>query len=149
MSITREADFCVEAVEEALARHGKPDIFKPDQGRPFTSSDFIKVLKGREIRISTDGKAAERDNVFVERLWRAITYEEVYLRASAGVLEARTSVRRYLGFYYTRCLHSSLDAKFPDQARFNKLLPVLVAAEPRRKTTQKTSGPCSNKPHHL
>ena len=80
VSITLEADFCIEAVEEALARHGTPEIFNTDQGSQFTSTDFIKVLAAREIKISMDGKGAWRDNVFVERLWRSIKYEEVYLR---------------------------------------------------------------------
>jgi hypothetical protein len=78
-------DFCIEALEEALARHGKPEIFNTDQGSQFTSTDFTKVLKNAEIAISMDGKGAWRDNVFVERLWRTIKYEEVYLRAYAGV----------------------------------------------------------------
>ncbi len=95
----READFCIEAVEEALARHGKPDIFNTDQGSQFTSTDFIKVLDSREIKISMDGKGAWRDNVFVERLWRTIKYEEVYLHACANVPEARASIGRYIGFY--------------------------------------------------
>jgi putative transposase len=127
-SITLEADFCMEAVEEALARHGKPEIFNTDQGSQFTSADFIKVLAGAEIKISMDGKGAWRDNVFVERLWRTIKYEEVYLRAYASVSEARASIGRYLGFYNTRRPHSSLDGKTPDQAYFNPLLPVPVAA---------------------
>jgi transposase InsO family protein len=80
-SITLEADFCIEAVEEALARHGFPEIFNTDQSSQFTSTEFIKVLAAREIKISMDGKGAWRDNVFVERLWRTIKYEEVYLRA--------------------------------------------------------------------
>ena len=85
LSITLSADFCVEALEEALARHGKPEIFNTDQGSQFTSTDFTKVLKNAEIAISMDGKGAWRDNVFVERLWRTVKYEEVYLRAYAGV----------------------------------------------------------------
>ena len=95
VSITREAGFCIEAVEEALARHGAPGIFNTDQGSQFTSTDFIKVLATREIRISMDGKGARRDNVFVERLWRTIKYEEVYLRAYASVtgpLALRTGI---------------------------------------------------------
>ena len=128
VSITLEADFCIEAVEDALARHGQPDIFNTDQGSQFTSTDFIKVLAGREIKISMDGKGAGRDNVFVERLWRTIKYEEVYLRAYASVSEARVSIGRYIGFYNTRRPHSSLDGKTPDQAYFNPLLPVPVAA---------------------
>ena len=81
VSITLEADFCIEAVQEALARHGAPEIFNTDQCSQFTSMEFIKVLADREIKISTDGKGAWRDNVFVERLWRTIKYEEVFLRA--------------------------------------------------------------------
>ena len=135
VSITLEADFCIEAVEVALARHGQPDIFNTYQGSQFTSTDFIKVLAGREIKISMDGKGAWRDNVFVERLWRTIKYEEVYLRAYASVSEARASIGRYIGFYNTRRPHSSLDGKTPDQAYFNPMLPVPVAAKSRRKST--------------
>jgi putative transposase len=128
VSITLEADFCIEAVEEALARHGAPEIFNTDQGSQFTSTDFIKVLAAREIKISMDGKGAWRDNVFVERLWRTIKYEEVYLRAYARVSEARASIGRYLGFYNSRRPHSSLDGKTPDQAYFNQPMPEAVAA---------------------
>ena len=128
VSITLEADFCIEAVDEALSKHGAPEIFNTDQGSQFTSIDFIKVLAAREIKISMDGKGAWRDNVFVERLWRAIKYEEVYLRAYASVSEARASIGRYIVFYNTRRPHSSLDGKTPDQAYFTLLLPVPVAA---------------------
>ena len=128
MSITLEADFCIEAVEEALARHGAPEIFNTDQGSQFTSTDFIKVLTARKIQISMDGKGAWRDNVFVERLWRTIKYEEVYLRAYAGVSEARAAIGRYLGFYNSRRPHSSLDGKTPDQAYFNQPMPEAAAA---------------------
>ncbi|MCE8531757.1 IS3 family transposase, partial [Ruegeria pomeroyi] len=96
VSITLEADFCIEAVEEALARHGAPELFNTDQGSQFTSTGFIKVLAARKIKISMDGKGAWRDNVFVERLWRTIKYEEVYLRAYASVAEARVGIGRYL-----------------------------------------------------
>ena len=128
VSITLEADFCIEAVEEALARHGAPEIFNTDQGSQFTSIEFIKVLADRKIKISMDGKGAWRDNVFVERLWRTIKYEEVYLRAYANVPEARASIGRYIGFYNSRRPHSSLDGKTPDQAYFNLLTPVAAAA---------------------
>ena len=126
VSITLEADFCIEAVEEALARHGTPEIFNTDQGSQFTSTDFIKVLTAREIKISMDGKGAWRDNVFVERLWRTIKYEEVYLRAYASVSEARAGIGRYLGSYNSRRPHSSLDGKTSDQAYFKQ--PVAEAA---------------------
>ena len=128
VSITLEADFCIEAVEEALAKHGTPEIFNTDQGSQFTSTDFIKVLAAREIRISMDGKGAWRDNVFVERLWRTIKYEEVYLRAYASVSEARAGIGRYFGFYNSRRPHSSLDGKTPDQAYFNLRTPEMMAA---------------------
>ena len=128
VSITLEAGFWIEAVEEALTRYAKPKIFNTDQRSQFTSSDFIKVLAAREIRISMDGKGAWRDNVFVERLWRTIKYEEVYLRAYASVSEARASIGRYLGFYNSRRPHSSLDGKTPDQVYFNTLSPLPVAA---------------------
>ena len=127
VSITLEADFCIEAVEGALARHGAPEIFNTDQGSQFTSIEFIKVLADREIKISMDGKGAWRDNVFVERLWRTIKYEEVYLRAYATVPEARASIGRYIGFYNSRRPHSSLDGKTPDQAYRNLLKPVAAA----------------------
>ena len=121
LSITMEAAFCIEAVEEALARYGKPDIFNTDQGSQFTSMDFTAVLKKAEIAISMDGKGAWRDNVFVERLWRSIKYEEVYLHAYKTVSEARAAIGRYLNFYNTRRPHSSLDRQTPDKAYFNAL----------------------------
>jgi len=93
-----------------------------------TSTYFIKVLAAREIKISMDGKRAWRDNVFVERLWRTIKYEEVYLRAYASASEARAGIGRYLGFYNCRRPHSSLDGQPPDQADFNKPMPEVVAA---------------------
>ena len=122
-------DFLIlEAVEEALARYGKPDIFNTDQGSQFTSVDFTAVLKKAEIAISMDGKGAWRDNVFVERLWRSIKYEEVYLSAYKSVPEARAAIGRYLSFYNTRRPHSSLDRQTPDRAYFNALTPMMVAA---------------------
>jgi putative transposase len=122
LSITLEAAFCIEALEEALARYGGPEIFNTDQGSQFTSHDFTKVLLKNEIAISMDGKGAWRDNVFVERLWRSVKYEEVYLRAYDSVSEARASIGRYLTFYNGRRPHSSLDRRTPDQAYFNPLL---------------------------
>ena len=121
LSITLEAAFCIEAVEEALARYGCPEIFNTDQGSQFTSHDFTSVLRKNEIAISMDGKGAWRDNVFVERLWRSIKYEEVYLRAYETVSDARASIGRYLAFYNGRRPHSSLDRQTPDQAYFTRL----------------------------
>ena len=99
LSITMEAGFCVEAVEEALARHGKPEIFNTDQGSQFTSTAFTGLLAGNSIAISMDGRGAWRDNVFVERLWRSVKYEEIYLKAYGTVAEARKSLASYFGFY--------------------------------------------------
>lgn len=127
VSITMEAAFCVEALEEALARHDKPAIFNTDQGSQFTSQDFTGVLLKAGIAISMDGKGSWRDNVFVERLWRSIKYEEVYLNAYNSVGEARASIGRYLTFYNGRRPHSSLDRQTPDQAYFNQL-PQAAAA---------------------
>jgi putative transposase len=121
LSITLEAAFCIEALEEALACYGRPEIFNTDQGSQFTSHDFTSVLSKNSIAISMDGKGAWRDNVFVERLWRSIKYEEVYLRAYDSVSEARASIGRYLAFYNGQRPHSSLDRKTPDQAYFNPL----------------------------
>ena len=126
-SITLEAAFCIEALEEALARYGRPEIFNTDQGSQFTSTAFTEVLLKNEIAISMDGKGAWRDNVFVERLWRSIKYEEVYLKAYDSVSEARASIGRYLAFYNGRRPHSSLDRRTPDQAYFIPL-PQLAAA---------------------
>ena len=127
LSITLEATFCIEAVEEALARYGRPEIFNTDQGSQFTAMAFTEVLHRNEIAISMDGKGAWRDNVFVERLWRSIKYEEVYLRAYDSVAEARTSIGRYLAFYNGRRPHSSLDRRTPDQAYFTPLPQFAVA----------------------
>ena len=121
VSITMEADFCVEALEEALAKHGRPEIFNSDQGSQFTSEAFTGVLIENQIAISMDGKGAWRDNVFVERIWKSVKYEEVYLRAYASVADARASIGRYLDFYNRHRPHSSLDAKTPDEAYFNHL----------------------------
>jgi len=127
LSITLEVEFCLDAVEEALARHGRPDIFNTDRGSQFTSADFTGLLLGNAIAISMDGRGAWRDNVFVERLWRSVKYEEVYLRAYDSVAEARASIGRYLAFYNHKRPHSSLDARTPDQAYFGRL-PQCAAA---------------------
>ena len=126
LSITLDTDFCVEALEEALARFGKPDIFNTDQGSQFTSLAFTSVLLRKKIAISMDGKGAWRDNVFVERLWRSIKYEEVYLHAYASVREARDRIGRYINFYNLIRPHSSLGRQTPDQL-YNPQ-PLLAAA---------------------
>lgn len=127
ISITLETGFCIEALQEALELHGKPEIFNTDQGSQFTSSDFTKVLQGREISISMNGKGAWRDNVFVERLWRSVKYEEVFLKAYQSVSEARASIGRYLQFYNTLRPHSALDRQTPDEAYFSSKDIVMAA----------------------
>ena len=121
LSVTLEAEFCLEAVEEALARHGRPEIFNTDQGSQVASEAFTALLLKHATAISMDGRGAWRDNVFVERLWRTVMYEEVYLRAYDSVGEARASLGRYLDFYNRNRPHSSLDARTPDRAYFNHL----------------------------
>src|SRR5215217_6089502 len=106
---------------------GRPEIFNTDQGSQFTSEVFTGVLTTHKIAISMDGKGAWRDNVFVERLWRSVKYEEVYLRAYDTVAEARTSIRQYLSFYNSRRPHSSLDRQTPDQAYFTRLSQIAAA----------------------
>jgi len=130
VSITMEASFCIETLQEALARHGKPEIFNTDQGSQFTGAAFADVLISNDIKISMDGKGAWRDNVFVERLWRSVKYEEVYLRAYDSVSDARGSIGRYLDLYNRRRPHSSLDGMTPDQAYFGPqhMLPIRLAA---------------------
>ncbi len=126
LSITLETDFCIEALEEALTRFGAPEIFNTDQGSQFTSMAFTSVLHREKIAISMDGRGAWRDNVFVERLWRSVKYEEVYLRAYGSVSDARASLGRYLTFYNGQRPHSSLDRRTPDYVYFNQ--PLLAAA---------------------
>jgi len=119
LSNSLTTDFCVDAVEEAIARHGLPEIFNTDQGSQFTDKDFVGLLKDHQIQISMDGKGAWRDNVFVERFWRSIKYEEVYLRAYESASEARSSLGRYIAFYNEQRPHSSLDGDTPDAVYFN------------------------------
>ena len=126
LSITMTTDFCLEAVEDAIHRHGKPEIFNTDQGSQFTSEAFTGLLKQHDIRISMDGKGCWRDNVFVERLWRSIKYEEVYLKAYDSVTHARESLGRYIRFYNSVRPHSSLDRRTPDEVYFK--LQALPAA---------------------
>jgi len=126
LSITMDVSFCIEALEEAIEKHGRPEIFNTDQGAQFTSQAFTRRLKEEGIQISMDGKGRWADNVFVERLWRSLKYEHVYLHAYESVGEARRKIGSYFEFYNSRRPHSSLEAHTPDQVYFN--LPPLARA---------------------
>ena len=128
VSITMDTDFCIEAVEEAIARHGTPEVFNTDQGSQFTSQAFTGLLKNHGIAISMDGKGCWRDNVFIERLWKSVKYEEVYLHAYDSVSQAKARLARYFDFYNQRRPHTALDRQTPDQVYFNQLLPWPKAA---------------------
>ena len=127
LSNTLTADFCVEALEEALARFGRPEIFNTDQGSQFTGDDWTKTLQGAGVAISMDGKGRWIDNVFIERLWRSVKYEEVYLHAYTNGTEARAGLSRYFSFYNARRSHQSLDYRTPDELYFGEL----AASTPR------------------
>jgi putative transposase len=117
-SNTLTTDFCIDALQEAVACYGTPEIFNTDQGSQFTSAEFADVLKENSIRISMDGKGCWRDNVFVERLWRTIKYEEVYLKAYDSVSGAKASLGPYIQFYNNRRPHRSFAGKTPDMIYF-------------------------------
>jgi len=125
--ITMDTSFCIEALEEALSRNERPEIFNTDQGSQFTSEAFTGRLKEEGIAISMDGKGRWCDNVFVERFWKSIKYEHVYLHAYESVQEARTKIGRYIDFYNKTRAHSSLKALTPDQVYFNRPPEALAA----------------------
>ena len=118
VSNTMDVNCCTDALEEAIQTYGPPEIFNTDQGSQFTSDAFTGVLKQHNIRISMDGKGRWVDNVFVERLWRSVKYEEVYLKAYVGIKEARASLGRYFEFYNSKRRHQSLDRRTPDSVYF-------------------------------
>ncbi len=118
VSNTLDTSFCVDALNEAIERHGAPEIFNTDQGSQFTSEDFTDVLKHHDIRISMDGKGRWVDNVFVERLWRSVKYEEVYIKAYDSVATARASLGAYFAFYNEERRHQSLDRLTPDSVYY-------------------------------
>ncbi len=121
ISISMESDFCVEALKEAIDRYGKPEIFNTDQGSQFTSDDFTSVLKDAQIKISMNGKGRWLDNVFIERLWRSLKYEEVYLKAYESVREARRSIRTWIDFYNSERTHQLLDRMTSDEVYFFRI----------------------------
>jgi putative transposase len=115
LSNTLGTEFCVDALEEALSQHGRPEVFNTDQGSQFTSDDFTGVLKDHGVTISMDGKGRCMDNIFVERLWRSLKYEEVYLHAYATVAEAKAGISAWLSFYNEERQHQSLGYRTPRQ----------------------------------
>ncbi len=119
LSNSMDTTFCIEALNEAIAKYGTPEIFNTDQGAQFTSEDFTRILKESEIKISMDGKGRWMDNVFVERLWRSLKYEEVYLKAYDSVAEARTGIREWIRFYNHERTHQSLGGQTPEQVYLN------------------------------
>lgn len=127
LSNSLTADACVEALEEAIHRHGLPEIMNTDQGSQFTSAAFIAVLESHGVRISMDGRGCWRDNVLVERLWKSIKYEEVYLHAYDSVSAARAGIARYVAFYNQRRPHRALDGATPDTVYFSSLPAALAA----------------------
>ena len=127
MSITMDTSFCIEALDEAISKHGKPEIFNTDQGSQFTSEVFTGRLKEEGIAISMGGKERWCDNVFVERFWKSIKYEYVYLHAYESVQKVRTKIGGYIDFYNSTRPHSSLNALTPDQVYFNRPPEALAA----------------------
>jgi putative transposase len=121
LSNTLTTDFCLEAVEDALAHYGTPTIFNTDQGSQFSSTEFVDLLRHHGMQQSMDGKGRWVDNVFVERLWKSVKYEEVYLHAYDSVAQAKHALEGYFSFYNQRRPHSSLDGKTPDQVYFHSL----------------------------
>jgi putative transposase len=128
LSNTLTTDFCIEAVQEALTTYGTPDIFNTDQGCQFTSLPFTGLLKDQGIQISMDGTGCWRDNVFVERLWKSVKYEEVYLRAYDSMSAAKQGLERYVTFYNQRRPHRALDGHTPEEVYFDNLPARLTAA---------------------
>jgi len=120
LSNTMDASFCIEALEDAIQRFGPPEIFNSDQGSQFTSDAFTSVLKAHGVKISMDGKGRWVDNVFIERLWRSVKYEEVYLKAYQTMKEARQSLHFYFTFYNQTRFHQNLDYQTPDMVYYGQ-----------------------------
>ncbi|SCX61356.1 putative transposase [Nitrosospira sp. Nsp1] len=122
-----EACHAVDVLQEAFNRHGKPEIVNTDQGSQFTAQEFVQAVKGRGCNLSMDGRGAWRDNVFVERLWKSVKYERVYLHAYDSIAEARASIMQYMDCYNRSRPHSSLGKKTPDEA-YAVMLPTVEQA---------------------
>jgi putative transposase len=128
LSNTLDASFCTEALEEAIMKYGTPEIFNSDQGSQFTSEAFTDILNTHDIRISMDSRGRWMDNVFVERLWRSVKYEEVYLKSYSTLAEARRELAGYFEFYNERRRHQGLDDRTPDEVYWTTLPQIKVAA---------------------
>jgi len=128
LSNTLDASFCTEALEEAIRKYGTPEIFNTDQGSQFTSDAFTDILLGNGISISMDGKGRWVDNVYVERLWRSVKYEDIHLKAYSSITEARRGLAHYFEFYNNRRRHQGLDDKTPDEVYWTTLPKIQVAA---------------------
>ena len=128
IAITLESCHAVEVLQEAFTHHGKPEIINTDQGSQFTADDFVRAVKEQGCRLSMDGRGAWRDNVVVERLWKSVKYERVYLHVYDSVNEARRSIMQYLDWYNRERPHSQLGRETPDEAYAVMLLTVELAA---------------------
>lgn len=124
VSTTLDTEFCIDALQEAIDKYGCPEVFNTDQGSQFTSEDFTGVLKSNHIKISMDGKGRWVDNVIVERLWRSLKYEEVYLKAYDSPSQAREEIGKYFEFYNTERRHRSLDKRTPDELYYERAASV-------------------------
>lgn len=122
ISTTLERRFCIEALNEAMAKYGKPEIFNTDQGSQFTSEEFTGILKAADIKISMDGRGRALDNVFIERLWRTVKQEEVYLKSYCDVQECKESLNDFFNRYNNRREHQSLDYNYPSEIYFGELV---------------------------
>ena len=127
LSNTLDSSFCTEALEEAIEKYGIPDIFNTDQGSQFTSDAFIGILERNGIDISMDGKGRWRDNVFIERLWWSVKYQDVYLKSYSSIAEARQGLREYFEFYNRRRRHQGLDRRTPNDVYWSTLPQMQVA----------------------
>ena len=123
-----DTSFCCEALEEAIRKYGTPEIFNTDQGSQFTSGAFIEILDTHRVNISMDSRGRWIDNVFIERLWRSVKYEEVYLKAYGSLTEARRGLAAYFEFYNQKRRHQGLDDRTPDEVYWSTLPKIQVAA---------------------
>ena len=121
ISNTVDRHFCLDALREAYAKYGTPEIFNIDQGSQFTSNDFTEALEKKRVRISMDGKGRALDNVYIERLWRSLKYEDIYIREYENIRECMRGVHRYFHFYNIARFHQSLDYRIPDEVYFEGL----------------------------